>query len=72
MVRDDHIMIPRDPDGLPEYYYLILKIGDDCSGWLNPEEGCQSLGFPTQEEWDAFQKTNEIGGPFFTARCIIA
>ena len=56
MVRDDWIMTPIDSSGLPEYYYLILKIGDYCSGWLDPEgEHPKGLSFPTQEEWEAFQ-----------------
>jgi len=72
MIRDDHIMTPRDISSLPEHYYLILKIGDYCSGWLNPEGmRPRSLGFPTQEEWDTFQEKNRTGGPFVTARCVL-
>jgi len=40
-------------------YYLILKIGDYCSGWLNCKN-FESLGFPTQEEWDKYQKEKRL------------
>jgi len=43
------------PDGFPPYFYLILKRGEYCSGWLRGND-CKSLNYPTQEEWDEFQQ----------------
>ena len=46
------------PDNYPERFCLILKIGDYCSSW----GGCQypddpfKRDYPTQEEWNEFQK----------------
>ncbi len=41
----------------PEYFYLTLKIGEHCLGWIDPRKNLlKSLGFPTQEEWEKFQK----------------
>lgn len=58
-----HTMEPVDgifkhwqlPPGYPEGFYLILKLGDYCSGWLKVP-GTDSVGFPKQKEWDQFQK----------------
>ena len=51
----------------PPYYYLILKTGDYCSGWLNGLYSERRLGFPTQEQWEKFQEnchfSCEIAGP---------
>ncbi len=51
----------------PPYYYLILKTGDYCSGWLPGNNPSRSLGFPTQEQWEEFQENchfaREIAGP---------
>ena len=45
------------PEGFPPYFYLILKRGDYCSGWIKGNSpDLSSLDYPTQEEWDKFQK----------------
>lgn len=41
-----------------EYFYMVLKLGDYCSGWLlsgGMSRRTDRRG-PTQEEWDAFQE----------------
>jgi len=45
------------PKNFPSYFYLILKRGDYCSGWIRGNSSdLSSLDYPTQEEWDKFQK----------------
>jgi len=45
------------PPGFPDFFYLILKVGGYCSGWMDgrgPAHG--QLPFPTQEEWEEYQR----------------
>ena len=44
---------PRD---FPKSFYLILKLGDYCSGWLDGENCEQFHIWPTQEQWECFQE----------------
>ena len=58
----------KPPKGFPKGFYLILKLGDYCSGWLSGET-CQTFRpYPTQEQWDKFQAEAEIAWPRFGAR----
>lgn len=53
----------KRPEGYPESYYLILKLGDYCSGWLGADwakDHSQRLGFPSQRQWDDFQNEKEV------------
>lgn len=56
--RIEHILgmwkVPKD---YPTYFYLILKRGDYCSGWIWGNN-LESLDHPSQEEWDEFQEKN--------------
>ena len=45
------------PKNFPDYFYLILKLGDYCSGWIRGND-YEPLDYPTQEEWDKFQETS--------------
>ena len=43
-----------------EYFYMILKLGDYCSGWLNSDSmkrGQKRKG-PTESQWAAYQATD--------------
>ena len=56
----------KPPKNYPRSYYLILKLGDYCSGWLGDnwvKDSSQKLGFPNQEEWDKFQQSQKIIWP---------
>lgn len=60
MEKDEYHLGPWNlPKGFPKGYYLILKLGDYCSGWLGNdwvEDKSQRLGFPSQKKWDNFQE----------------
>lgn len=60
MEKDEYLIGPwNPPKGFPKSYYLILKLGDYCSGWLGVnwvEDESQRLGFPGQKAWENFQK----------------
>ena len=45
------------PNDFPKIFYLILKTGDYCSGWMESGNIHNNLNHPTQEEWEEFQKT---------------
>ncbi len=50
----------KHPNTYPTSFYLILKIGDYCSGWLAvphdlKKEPIRPIGHPTQEQWNRFQ-----------------
>jgi len=48
----------QPPSDYPDAFYLILKHGDYCSGWLaSGNEKKYNLSVPTQEEWEAFSET---------------
>jgi len=64
-------MIWKRPKGYPRGFYLILKLGDYCSGWL-PENGGKRLSHLTQEQWDSFQAKNNIAWPRYGARSALA
>ena len=58
----------KPPKGFPKGFYLILKLGDYCSGWLSGET-CETFRpYPTQEQWDKFQAEAKIAWPRFGAR----
>ena len=63
----------KPPKGFPKSFYLILKLGDYCSGWLNgdnpPDCFCP---YPTQEQWDKFQAETKIVWPRHGARWALA
>lgn len=41
-----------------EKFYMILKLGDYCSGWLDGGKFDHwKIGSPTQKQWDAWQET---------------
>lgn len=51
------------PDKFPDYFYLILKTGDYCSGWLlsgGDLPRAKDRKGPTQKEWEAFQASEEF------------
>jgi RNA polymerase subunit RPABC4/transcription elongation factor Spt4 len=54
-------MMLREWSGIkdfPSAFYLILKTGDYCSGWLpNDHKDHSRLNFPSQEQWEAFQES---------------
>ena len=59
------------PKGYPGSYYLILKLGEYCSGWLGADwvrNEAQRLRHPSQEQWDEFQRNNDISWPTYGAR----
>ncbi len=67
----------KPPKGYPKSFYLILKLGDYCSGWLAvphdlKNQMIQSIGHPTQEQWDRFQGENKIAWPRCGARWALA
>jgi len=49
---------PWKPKKDQEYFYLILKLGDYCSGWLlsGGMDNRYTRRGPTQEQWEAFQE----------------
>jgi len=56
--RVEHVLkVWKIPKDFPPYFYLILKRGDYCSGWISVNN-FDSLDYPTQEEWDKFQVEN--------------
>ena len=74
-----HSMRKADPDGLirklwkrprgyPKSFYLILKLGDYCSGWLDGYNARRYHDCPTQEQWERFQREANLIAPPFGAR----
>ena len=62
----------KPPKGFPKGFYLILKLGDYCSGWLSGET-CETFRpYPTQEQWDKFQAETKIAWPRCGARWALA
>ena len=39
----------------PQHFYIVLKLGGECSGWIRLP-GLESTGFPTQQQWEKFQR----------------
>jgi len=58
----------KHPRGFPRSFYLVLKLGDYCSGWLNGRTCHQYRNYPTQEKWDRFQEETKIAWPRYGAR----
>lgn len=51
------------PDKFPDYFYMILKTGDYCSGWLlsgGDMPSAKGRKGPTQKDWDAFQESESF------------
>jgi rubredoxin len=59
------------PEDFPEAYYLILKLGDYCSSWMESGNIGNRLDHPTEEQWDEFQKTLEEPEVIVLPRAII-
>lgn len=58
---------------LPDGYYLILKTGDYCSGWMESGNCANKLNFPTQEDWENHQESLVLSagiGSTVHARCV--
>jgi hypothetical protein len=59
MTRDKGVSVPWKVLPQHERFYLILKTGDYCSGWLDGSSHTPkrlTRRGPTQEQWEAFQE----------------